>query len=301
MSGLGFDLRMLEVFLAVCETGGMSMAARRLGITQPAVSQLVAELEARGGVLLLDRSVRPLALTPAGTLLRQRAATLLAEAHRIGPLLHQAQQGRLPLLRVGLVDSLSRALAGPLARFLADVAEQSSVYSGLTAAHARALLTRELDLFLGADDLAEVEGLEREPLLEEDYILLCPPGIVAPDRPEAIATLAATLPLLRFSARSRTGLEIERHLRRLRLDIPRRQEFDTPHALTAAVAAGLGFAISTPLCLAEAALPQAGLQMAPLPGPRFSRRLVLIARQRELGPLPRQLAAMARGVLSASV
>jgi DNA-binding transcriptional LysR family regulator len=294
---LPFDLHALEVFLAVCDAGSMSMAARRLGITQPSVSQIIAELEARTGARLFDRRVRPLGLTPSGALLRQRASMLLAEARQIGPLLHQVEQGRLPLLRIGLVDSLSRALTGVLAGFMAGLAEQSSLLSGLTAAHAAALITRQLDLFLGADDVEDLEGLERHLLFEEPYVLVGPPGTAPPADLAALAELSARLPLIRFSARSRTGIEIERHLRRLRLDLPRWQEFDTPYGVAAAVAAGLGWAITTPLCIEEAALPGEPLPCHRLPGPGLQRRLVLVARQRELGLLPQQVAQLCRTAL----
>ena len=84
---LPFDLRALEIFLTVCEAGSMAAAARTLSLTQPAVSQSIADLEARTGTALFDRSVRPLALTPPGGILRQRASALMSEARQIGPLL----------------------------------------------------------------------------------------------------------------------------------------------------------------------------------------------------------------------
>ena len=171
---LPFDLRALEIFLAVCDAGTMAQAARRLGLTQPAISQAVADLERRVGVSLFDRSARPLALTSAGGALRQRASALLSEARQIAPLLREAQHARLPLLRAGLVDSLSRPLMAPLADKLNEMADQVSLLSGLTASHAGALLTRQLDLLVGADDLDEIEGLERWPLLTEPYVLLLP-------------------------------------------------------------------------------------------------------------------------------
>jgi len=294
---LPFDLRALEVFLAVCDGGGMVAASRRLGITQPSVSQTVAELETRLGALLFDRGVRPLGLTSSGAVLRQRASMLLAEARQVGPLLHQLGQGRLPFLRVGLVDSLARALTGRLAVFLNEAAVQSSILSGLTASHATALLTRQLDIILGAEDIEELEGLERHLLLEEPYILLCPPGMRCPHSLEDLARLGADQPMVRYSARSRTGQDIERHLRRLRLNFSRHQEFDTPYGVTGAVAAGLGWAISTPLCLAEAALPDSGLQCHPMPGPVLTRRMVLVARRGELGPLPARMAAFCQSIL----
>lgn len=296
---LPFDLRSLELFLAVCDAGTMAQAARRLGLTQPAISQAVAEMERRMGVALFDRSARPLALTAAGGALRQRASALLSEARQIAPLLREAERARLPLIRTGIVDSLSRVLIAPLVRALAEKAEQVSLLSGLTAAHAGALLTRQLDLLVGADALDEIEGLERWPLLTEPYVLLMPAHLPAPLRVADIEELTRTVPLVRFSARSKTGMEVERHLRRLRLELPRPLEFDTPYGVTAAVADGAGFAVTTPLCLIEAAVPLDGLACHALPGPGLARHLTLIARRQELGRLPREVAAFCRERLAA--
>ncbi len=301
-ASLPFDLRALQVFLAVCDAGGMAIAARRLGITQPSVSQTIAEIEARTGTKLFDRTVRPIDLTPVGEVLRQQASTLLAEAHEIAPMLRRVGRGRLPFLRVGLVDSLSRTLTAPIARFLADVADQSSLLSGLTAFHTAALSTRQLDIVLGAEGgVADSEGLERHALWEEPYVLLCRSDVTPPKTVEALQDLVEASPLIRYSARSLTGMEIERHLRRLRLDPPRHQEFDTPHGVTAAVAAGLGWAITTPLCVKEGAINDAGLLCRALPGPALVRHLVLVARQREFGTVPRQLASLCRAVLGETV
>lgn len=298
---LPFDLRALEIFLAVCDAGTMAQAAKRLSLTQPAVSQAIAEMERRIGVSLFDRSARPLTLTTAGGALRQRASALLSEARQIAPLLREAEHARLPLLRAGLVDSLARVLMAPLAGRLNEMADQVSLFSGLTAAHAGALLTRQLDLLVGADELDEIEGLERWPLLSEGYLLLMPEGINAPTRAVDLTDLARETPLVRFSARSKTGMEIERHLRRLRLDLPRRLEFDTPYGVTASVTEGAGFAITTPLCLLEAGVSLEGLACRPLPGPALTRHLTLIARRQELGRLPREVASFCRTRLAAQI
>jgi len=294
---LPFDLRSLEIFLAVCDAGAMSSAARALGLTQPAVSQAVGDLERKLGYALFDRTVRPLAVTVAGGLLRQRASALIAEARQIGPLLRETEHGRLPLIRVGIVDSLARVLTGPLAAFLATKADEVSILSGLTASHASDLLTRRLDLFLGVDDLETWEGLERWQLAREPYVLQLPAGTDAPRTVPALRKLAQGLPLIRFSSRSQTGLDIEAHIRRLGLEVPRSFEFDSPYGVASMVAEGLGFAITTPLCIREAALPKATYGTANLPGPHIARKLTLVARHRELGRLPRELGEMARRVL----
>jgi DNA-binding transcriptional LysR family regulator len=294
---LPFDLRSLEIFLAVCESGAMSTAARALGLTQPAVSLAIGELEKKLGYDLFDRSVRPLAVTVAGGLLRQRAGALIAEAREIAPLLRETEHGKVPLIRVGIVDSLSRVLTAPLASYLADKADEVSILLGLTASHASDLLTRRLDLFLGVDDLEDWAGLERWQLVKEPYMLILPAGAEAPRTVAALRKLAQQAPLIRFSSRSQTGLEIEAHLRRLGVEAARAFEFDTPFGVTSMVAAGHGFAVTTPLCIREAALDGARLVTAPLPGPQISRKLTLVARHRELGRLPRELGEMVRGLL----
>ncbi|MDP4796464.1 MAG: LysR family transcriptional regulator, partial [Rhodospirillales bacterium] len=76
----GLDLRALNVFLETAQAGNMTEAAKRLGMTQPAVSQYISKIEAEIGAQLLDRRLRPIRLTPAGEVLRDRAEALMVSA-----------------------------------------------------------------------------------------------------------------------------------------------------------------------------------------------------------------------------
>lgn len=69
----------MEVFTRVVELGGFSTAARAFHMTPSAVSKLVARLEARLGVRLINRSTRKLQLTPEGTAFYERALRILDE------------------------------------------------------------------------------------------------------------------------------------------------------------------------------------------------------------------------------
>lgn len=294
---LPFDLRALEIFLAVCDTGSMAQAARHLELTQPAVSLAIAELERKTGASLFDRAVRPLALTLAGGLMRQRASALIADARLIAPLLREAKHGQVPIIRVGLVDSLSRNLTVPISEFLSERAGEVSILTGLTAMHASELLTRRMDLFIGVDGLEELPGLERWEILVEPYVLLMLRSAGAVRTLGDLKKLAKTVPLIRFSARSQTGLDIDRHLRRLGIEAPKSYEFDSPYAVSAMIAAGKGFAITTPLCMAEAKVLSKDFVVTKIPGPRITRKLTIVARQRELGQIPRELADITRVAL----
>ena len=72
-------LQELAVFVRAAESGSFSRAARELGLSQPSVSRIVGELEARLGVTLLLRTTRRITVTDAGALFLDRAREILAE------------------------------------------------------------------------------------------------------------------------------------------------------------------------------------------------------------------------------
>lgn len=73
----------LRLFCALVDTRSFSLAAQRHGITQSAASQRIGQLEKRLGVRLVDRSVRPLTLTPAGELFARESWEILERYDRL--------------------------------------------------------------------------------------------------------------------------------------------------------------------------------------------------------------------------
>lgn len=71
------NLRQLTVFCTVCEEMSFTKAARRLYMTQPAVSHVVAELEEETGCVLFDRISRRIDLTGAGRAFYEKAARIV--------------------------------------------------------------------------------------------------------------------------------------------------------------------------------------------------------------------------------
>ena len=72
-------LQELAVFVRAAESGSFSRAARELGLSQPSVSRIIGELEARLGVKLLLRTTRRITATDAGALFLDRAREILTE------------------------------------------------------------------------------------------------------------------------------------------------------------------------------------------------------------------------------
>lgn len=71
------DIRDLEYFLACCETGSFTAAARQAHIVQSAMSSAIARLERDLGVSLFDRGLTPIALTEHGVALQAGARRIL--------------------------------------------------------------------------------------------------------------------------------------------------------------------------------------------------------------------------------
>jgi DNA-binding transcriptional LysR family regulator len=73
------DIEDLQTFVEVADSGGVSPAARRLGVSKSIVSRRLARLEGDLGVQLLARTTRGAAVTAAGATFRDHAARICAE------------------------------------------------------------------------------------------------------------------------------------------------------------------------------------------------------------------------------
>jgi DNA-binding transcriptional LysR family regulator len=73
------DLEDLRTFVEVADAGGVSAAARRLGLSKSIVSRRLVRLEEELGVQLLSRTTRGAALTEAGATFREHASRVTAE------------------------------------------------------------------------------------------------------------------------------------------------------------------------------------------------------------------------------
>ena len=98
-------LRQLQVFDAMAETLSYSAAAERLGITQPAVSMLMRQLEEDAGMPLIVRQGRRMDLSAAGTMVQQHARTILEQMRGMEDNLASLKSGRRGHLHLGVVST----------------------------------------------------------------------------------------------------------------------------------------------------------------------------------------------------
>jgi DNA-binding transcriptional LysR family regulator len=165
-------LRDLHSLLVVLEAGSMARAATRLGLTQPAISKAMAEMEAELGVPLLERDARGVRPTAFGTAIAARARAMLDElAQGARDLAHLADPAAGEV-RIGTTEPLSFTVAGAIHRLARDrpriVFDVAIADTGTLVAELRA---RRLDLVVTrhafadtAEDL-DVAWLFRAPLV----------------------------------------------------------------------------------------------------------------------------------------
>lgn len=302
--GATFDfnlIRALEVFAAVVETRQVTRAASMLGITQSAASQHLKNLERALGAPLLDRGSRPIEPTRAGVVLYRRATRVLNEVDDLRLEIQRLGSAPLPLLRVGMLASIATTLTPPLVTLARDQFDipEVSVFAGLANEHPSLLRSKRADVVVTSDPLFELDGLVRQPLLWERFLLVLPKGYDGPTND--LAKLAQSLPLIRFSTETPVGRRIEQHLRRVRLELPRVVEADRTSMVIATVAMGRGFAIASPTLLIDGIAEGMEFEIQRLPVAGFHREITLVARERELGELPTLLAEAFAQVLYDSI
>ena len=100
------DLRAWRQFVAVAEELHFGRAAQRLHMTQPPVTQAIAQLEKTLGIVLFDRTRRRVALTPAGEALLPDVRELLARAQALPVRARAAAAGQVGRVRLAFVSTI---------------------------------------------------------------------------------------------------------------------------------------------------------------------------------------------------
>ncbi|MQY31390.1 LysR family transcriptional regulator [Nocardia aurantia] len=239
------ELRQLIYFDTVVREGGFTRAAQRLHVAQPAISAQIKLLETELGVILLDRSTRPPALTHAGELFRLRVRRILDDVDAARTEMSEISAVVRGALRIGATPVL-----GPI-DLVAVIASFRRRHPGVTLSCRSGLLDPlvaslddgALDVVIGPEHPGLAENHHIEHLADERFVLALPPhhlltACARVDLAQARDELFVCLPpgsgmhtLLRETA-ANSGFEP-------RIDFVA----DTPATVRAFVAAGLGIAV----------------------------------------------------------
>ena len=109
----------LSFFSVVARSGSLSAAGRELGISTPAVSRHLAQMESRAGVALINRTTRRMSLTPEGEVYLEHARQILGAIDDLEQALGSARASPSGLLRVSATLGFGRSHVSPvISRFI---------------------------------------------------------------------------------------------------------------------------------------------------------------------------------------
>jgi len=294
-----FEFRALQAFVVTAEQGGMTRAAEVLGLTQSSVSQTISALETAVGKQLFDRAVRPIVLTSAGHALLLHSQKILGDVQQAFVAASEADSGELATLSIAMPESLANVLGPRLYRRRRELSKFWRISNGLMPDQRAKFNTHVADIMITEEgNISDLIGVERHLILAEPYVLIFPKNF---DLPMDLGPHLAQRTMIRFSLRSSAGRQTEAQLERLRLKFPAEIEFDACTGHTTAVADGLGWGISTPLCLFQTPGLMDRIEIVPITRGAFSRRMTLIAREGSLGAAPEIVTSECRAILDEEV
>jgi len=143
-------LRQLRSFITVAELENVSLAAKRLHISQPPLSRQMRQLEEELGVHLFERTAKSIRLTPAGKVLLEEARNILRQLDNAVEAVRSEAAGIPKEIRIGYAPSLTLKILPEVLRQLRDRRSDIKIQlvDSSTSDMVEQLQSRELDLAL---------------------------------------------------------------------------------------------------------------------------------------------------------
>lgn len=168
------EIRQLEYFRKIAETGSINAAAKLLNMSQPPLSYQLKLLEEELDVRLFDRSRQGVSLTEAGKLLYQRSGELLQFADSAK--FEVTQTGRRQVLRLGMTSTTVGPILPKIAAFTKAHPDVSfEVHDGSTFSMMDLLLRGILDVSVVRTPV-QLDKVAHTVLCEEPMIAVSRPG-----------------------------------------------------------------------------------------------------------------------------
>lgn len=190
------ELRQLEYFCAIAETGSINEAARRLNMSQPPLSCCLKQLEKELSVLLFFRTGKGVALTEAGKLLYERAVSLLDYARSTS--LEVSEIGKKRVLRLGITSSTAATILPYISRFAKLYPDVNfEVRDGATFSLLSCVLEGMLDISVARTPMNR-EKVESFVLQKEPMIAVSPSYFHSEDHVGTTLSELAHVPLVLY-------------------------------------------------------------------------------------------------------
>jgi DNA-binding transcriptional LysR family regulator len=259
----------------------MSKGAEHCGVSQSAASQHVQEVEKRLGVILLDRSKRPLELTPAGRLYQEFCREILRREEEFTLSLESlkgAVEGTVRVVSIystGLSE-MSRlreefAVKYPTAQLHVEYMRPDKIYDAVRKD------TADLGLVSYPESSREIAAI---PWREEEMHVALPPSHPFATREEIYPLDLTGQDFIGFDEDLRIRRELDRFLRAHGVDVNVVMQFDNIQMIKEAVALGSGISL-LPARTMQAEIEQGRLVAVKLHAPDLVRPVGIVHRKRK--------------------
>jgi DNA-binding transcriptional LysR family regulator len=271
----------LKLFRDIAQSKSVSRGASLNGISQSAASQYLQEMERRMEVALLDRTTRPLALTPAGKLFYDLCRDALRREEQFQVQLENLKGFAEGTVRVASIYSIGLSEMSrlqeefgarfPHAQLHVDYLRPDKVYE--------AVLADQADLGLvsypeGAKDLAVI------PWREEEMTVAAPPSHPLAAKPVLLPADLDGQDFVGFDEELMIRRELDHFFREHSIEIRLAMQFDNIQMIKEAVALGSGISI-LPARTMQAEIAQGRLVSIPLHAPELVRPVGIVHRKRK--------------------
>ncbi|HEX8961249.1 MAG TPA: selenium metabolism-associated LysR family transcriptional regulator [Geobacteraceae bacterium] len=292
------NLKQLEIFLAVAETGSFSRGAEATFITQSTVSQHISSLESDFGVKLLDRTGKGALLTEGGKVLFQHARQVIADVQAINQAMRRFKGVEDVELRIGGSNIPANYMIPELLPVLIErfPALRLILIQGDSRDILDKLAREEVELGVVGSRFDE-EGFEFTPLGRDEICLVVSRSHPWRGRKSVELAELAEAPLVLREPGSGTGKTVADALAKAGISIRELKVtayLGSNEAVKNAVMSGLGVSFVSELSV-KGELEREALAIVPVKGLRISRHFYLASRAgRELSPAAKAFAKVIR-------
>jgi DNA-binding transcriptional LysR family regulator len=267
-------IRFLRTFVAVARYGSFAVAAEQMALTQSAVSMQMRALETEFRHELFDRCGRSIMLNAMGKSLLPHAQQLLSvyEAMKITAGGLEEDVGPVS---IGAVESVVGALAEAAAYLkIARPSLDVRIIAAKSVDLAARVDAGEIDAAVIIDSPGRRPASVRwTPVYSEPIVLLANVNMV----PASVPELLGTQRFLRFDRTQRTGVVIDRAIRKQRLKVNEFLELNSLEGIAELVRQGIGVAV-VPLLRRSSWMRDDALRVLPLPQTDLTRDVGMLER-----------------------
>lgn len=238
-----FNLRTLELFIAVAERLSISHAAAAMHISQSALSRQIQKLEEDLGVRLFERTGKRLVLTAEAGDLLPRVSQLLQQAHGLSDRVQQFHQGEVGYLSLGATPQTIEAVLAPVLRALRQKNDNIEVHL-VEGRNERLLDYVETGVVHTALAWAPNEQkFERLDLFKARLYAVLPPGHAATGATELELSQMGDWPILSLRRGFMTRSLVDQACEDAGLRLSKIIESDSTQTLWALARSGMGVAL----------------------------------------------------------